>query len=71
MGTVSSQVKAYNRFGHPPRPDLVLVRVSSFGSDWVFDPFEGCVTVPLVFNSIRDGKLASDCGAFRADADVV
>ena len=49
-------------------PDLVLGRVPSFGHNWVFEPFGGCITVPLVFDSIGDGKLASNCGAFRADA---
>ena len=41
-------------------PDLVLVRAPSFGLDWVFDPFQGCVAVTLVFSSIGDDGLISN-----------
>ena len=45
-------------------PDLVLVRVPSIGLDWMCNLFKECVEVPVGFNSIGDGGVASEGRAF-------
>ena len=56
--------KSRRIMGIDTHPGLVLVRVPSFGLDWMCEPFEGCVAIPVEFNSIGDGGVASEGRAF-------